>query len=252
MKKRFEAILLPGSVLPASLAYPVLIDELGDDVDATAKELEIYAGDAPPSGYGLHSEVDGIASAADEAGFDRFHLVGYSAGGAASLAFCAAHPERLLSLTLNEPAWSGNDGFSTEEAAVWRRFEEISALPPGEMMGAFTAIHLASGVNPPPPVGEPPPWMSKRPPALKVLMSVFLSSSLDLDAMRRFTGPVLFTLGGKSNPAYFGRAAERLSHVFGDFTVEVFEDRHHFDPPHRTEPERLARSLRALWERAGS
>jgi len=30
----------------------------------------------------------------------------------------------------------------------------------------------------------------------------------------------------------------------------VFEERHHFDPPHRIEPEKLARSLRALWERA--
>jgi len=31
---------------------------------------------------------------------------------------------------------------------------------------------------------------------------------------------------------------------------EVFEERHHFDPPHRIEPERLASSLRALWRRA--
>jgi len=37
---------------------------------------------------------------------------------------------------------------------------------------------------------------------------------------------------------------------FGDFTFEVFEERHHFDPPHRIEPERLARSLHTLWDRA--
>jgi hypothetical protein len=30
----------------------------------------------------------------------------------------------------------------------------------------------------------------------------------------------------------------------------VFEERHHFDPPHRIEPERLARSLHTVWERA--
>jgi hypothetical protein len=30
----------------------------------------------------------------------------------------------------------------------------------------------------------------------------------------------------------------------------VFEERHHFDPPHRIEPERLAKSLKALWRRA--
>jgi hypothetical protein len=44
--------------------------------------------------------------------------------------------------------------------------------------------------------------------------------------------------------------AVRLARVFPDFTLQVFEDRHHFDPPHRTEPERLTASLRNLWARA--
>lgn len=43
------------------------------------------------------------------------------------------------------------------------------------------------------------------------------------------------------------RIAERLAGLFPDFTLEVFADRHHFDPPHRAEPERLARSPLALW-----
>ena len=30
----------------------------------------------------------------------------------------------------------------------------------------------------------------------------------------------------------------------------AFEERHHFDPPHRIEPERLAVSLRHVWKRA--
>jgi hypothetical protein len=38
--------------------------------------------------------------------------------------------------------------------------------------------------------------------------------------------------------------------VFPDYTLEVFDERHHFDPPHRIEPERLASSLKALWQRA--
>jgi hypothetical protein len=44
--------------------------------------------------------------------------------------------------------------------------------------------------------------------------------------------------------------AERLAGVFPDFTVEPFPDRHHFDPPHRIEPARVADSLRWLWTRA--
>ncbi len=44
--------------------------------------------------------------------------------------------------------------------------------------------------------------------------------------------------------------AERLAGIFPDFTIETFTERHHFDPPHRVEPERLANSLLALWQRA--
>jgi len=44
--------------------------------------------------------------------------------------------------------------------------------------------------------------------------------------------------------------AERLAGVFPDFTIERFPERHHFDPPHRIEPDRVADSLRRLWARA--
>jgi hypothetical protein len=44
--------------------------------------------------------------------------------------------------------------------------------------------------------------------------------------------------------------ARRLEGVFPDLTVELFPERHHFDPPHRVEPARVAASLRALWSRA--
>jgi hypothetical protein len=44
--------------------------------------------------------------------------------------------------------------------------------------------------------------------------------------------------------------AERASSIFPDFTVDVFEERSHLDPPHQAEPGRLARALRAHWARA--
>src|SRR5438445_13639376 len=100
--------MLPGGVLPADLAYEALLKELGDGVNAVAKELEVYRGDAPPAGFTLEVEVDGILRFAEEVGFDRFHLLGYSGGGASSLAFAAAHSGRLRSLALLEPAWAGN------------------------------------------------------------------------------------------------------------------------------------------------
>src|SRR6266516_4926155 len=132
-----EAIVLPGGVMPADLAYGSLLEALGEDVEAIAKDLEVYAGPEPQPGYTLDNEIDGVLRTARDAGFERFHLVGYSGGGAASVAFAAEHPERLLSLALLEPAWMGNDGLSPEEQAVRREFDRIAALPPDQMMPAF-------------------------------------------------------------------------------------------------------------------
>ena len=126
-------------------------------------------------------------------------------------------------------------------------------LPPGEMMPAFIRANLRPGVEPPPPPpGPPPPWMAKRPPGIKAIVSAFSAGELDMDALRRFRAPVYFALGGLSNPDQYLKIAERLAGVFDDFTLETFEQRHHLDPPHRAEPERLAASLRDLWARAQS
>src|SRR5439155_13300467 len=97
---------------------------------------------------------------------------------------------------------------------------------------------------------DPPPWMAKRPAGIRAFMETFKSYDLDREALRRFDRPVYFALGGLSNPDQYAEIATRLGTVFADFELEVFEARHHFDPPHRIEPERLAVSLRALWRRA--
>ena len=145
----------------------------------------------------------------------------------------------------------GNDELSAEERTTWRKFDRIAALPPEQMLPAFVATQLATGVEPPPPPPDPqPPWMASRPAGLRTFIETFRGSSLDLDRLRAFDKPVLFALGGKSNPGYHGRMAERAVAIFPDSTLEVFAERHHFDPPHRIEPERTATVLRALWERA--
>jgi pimeloyl-ACP methyl ester carboxylesterase len=235
--------------LPAEPAYSALLAALGDDVRAVAKELELYAGEEPPRGYDLGVEVEGIARAADAADFDRFHLVGYSGGGAASLVFAAAHGERLSSLALLEPAWAGN-ARTPPEAALHEQFRAIAGLPADEQMREFTRLQLAPGVVPPPrPDGPPPPWLAKRPAGIRALLHAFDEGTLDLDALRRFAQPVYFAVGGLSNPDYFAQMAKRLAAVFRDFTIERFPERHHFDPPHRSEPEHMAASLLAHCQR---
>jgi pimeloyl-ACP methyl ester carboxylesterase len=251
--KRWPVILLPGGVLPAGPAYGSLLAEFGDAIDARAKDLEVYSGEAPPASYSLATEAAGIDWAADEAGFGRFHLVGYSAGGASSLAYTLRHPERLLSLALLEPAFAGWQRMGPEERRHMEGFRDIATLPDAEMMAAFQRAQMAPGVNPvPSPAGPPPPWMAKRPAGLRAIIAAFFASDMDLDALARFDRPVYFALGGRSHPDYYARMAQRLASVFPDLTVETFPDRHHFDPPHRIEPAHVAGSLRDLWTRAES
>ena len=72
-----RVLLLPGSVLPADLAYAGLVEVLGDRVEPLVKDLEVYRDATPPEGYSLDTEVDGVLRAADARGWDRVHLVGY-------------------------------------------------------------------------------------------------------------------------------------------------------------------------------
>ena len=246
-----RAMFLPGGVLPAELAYGSLFEVLSGEADVVAKDLEVYATDQPPTGYTLDLEVAGVLREVDRRGWDRFHLAGYSGGGAAALAFTIRHPDRLLSLALLEPAWAGNWDLSPAERALWQEYERLLDLPPEQFMQSFFRIGLKPGVEPPsPPPGDLPPFMATRPAGLRALMQTFKSFDLDRDVLGRFSQPVYFALGGLSNPDEYGEIAKRLARVFSDFQLEVFEERHHFDPPHRIEPDRLANSLRALWRRA--
>jgi pimeloyl-ACP methyl ester carboxylesterase len=244
-------ILLPGAVLPAETAYGALLAALGPDVEALAKDLEIYATPEPPEDYSIKVEIAAVLGEADARSWDRFHLAGYSAGGAAALAFAADQPERLASLALLEPAWAGHWDLSPAEEAFWLEFDRIEGLPVEKLMPAFIQLGIKHGVPlPAPPAGDPPPWMTNRPAGIKAFNRAFKQGNIDREALRRFDRPVYFALGALSNPDQYAEIAKRLSAVFRDFELEVFEERHHFDPPHRIEPERLASSLKTLWRRS--
>jgi pimeloyl-ACP methyl ester carboxylesterase len=236
-------------VLPAAAAYAALLQALGDRVEAVAKEFELYVGADPPPGYGLDVEVEGVVREADSHGFERFHLIGYSAGGAVSLAFATVHSDRLLSLALLEPAWAGNDR-TPREQRVRESLRALEPLPTDQFMAGFQRLQLATGVDPPAaPEGPPPAWMAKRPAGIRAILGAFDRGDLDVGALRAFDRPAYFALGGRSNPDYFAAMADRLAVILPDFTVETFPERHHFDPPHRAEPDHLANSLLALWQR---
>jgi pimeloyl-ACP methyl ester carboxylesterase len=241
------AIFLPGVIMPAMLRYAPLLRALGAAVRVAPKELELYAAARPPDGYAIESEVDGISRAADAAGFDRFHLYGHSAGGACALAYAASHPERVLSLALDEPA----SDFSPEDRSLLRNdLDALTGLPAAEKLSAFLRLQLAPGVEPPsPPPGPPPEWMAIRPAGIDAFIDALLRYRLPVERLRAFGRPVYYSYGSLSHPRWLAMR-DRLGCMFPDFTPERYEGIHHLETSHQREPVRVASALRRLWIRA--
>jgi len=198
-------IFLPGVNMPCELRYAALLRELGGDVLAVTKDLELYAGPAtPPPGYGVTMEIEAISQTADAAGLDQFHLYGHSGGGAIALAYVAAHPKRVISLAVDEPAYDFLD--SPESRSYWREIEAVATLPQRERMPAFLRLQLGPGVPlPPPPPGPPPAWMASRPAGVRALATALEQHHVDPGSYRQFAGPVYFSR--KSQPSLLARHA---------------------------------------------
>jgi pimeloyl-ACP methyl ester carboxylesterase len=238
-----QVIFLPGIVAPAAVRYEPLLAHL-TDVNALLVDLAVYAGDAPPEDYSIAAEVANIAACADGAGFDRFHLYGHSGGGACALAFVAAHPERVLSLAIDEPA---SDLTLADHAdPYWLEIAAARDLPDSAATVAFLRLQLAPGVEPPRSSGAAPPWMAKRPAGIRAFSRALQRYEVDADRYRAFGAPVLFTHGSASHPRW-GAMRDRLAALFPDFRDTRFEGLHHLNTSHQAEPARTASLLRQLW-----
>lgn len=242
-------ILLPGIGAPAHLDYVALTAELAHSSPVVAspaltKELEVYAGDRPPEGYGLDLEVDGLDRFATDRGLDRFHLYGHSIGGAIALAYAARHPGRVASLAMNEPATD----FS-EAARGSIVVDQSPDVPDDERMRRFVRQFGRPGVVLEPLPLPQTPEMAKRAAGMAVAIPAVYTHHVDEDDLRRFPGPAYVSYVTLSNELW-EVMAERLRHLLADCTVERYEGRHHLDAPHRAEPRRVAAALTALWGRA--
>src|SRR3954451_5935602 len=211
-------------------------------VAVVPKDLEVWTGD-PAEPYDLNTEVAAIEALADDRGWERLHLFGFSAGATVALATALRLGPRLATLAVTEPATIGDDDWSETEARWRSLMDEIFALPRATHQQAFNAAMLAPGE----PVQETEP-----PPA----SFVERGNRLWTHALRRtgFTSgdlavidqPTLVLTGGRSNPR-FAAVAARLHAVLPHVKATVFADESHLNAPHRKEPERVARLLEHLW-----
>ncbi len=244
-------IAVPGGVMPAALRYAHLASVLGEDVQFRFKDLEVYAGEEPPAGYSIEVEVEAVARFADSLGLQRFHLVGYSGGGFVSLAFAGAHPDRLSSLALFEPAMVPGE-LSPEEARHDARLRSaLAGLDGPEFMRAFVAVQLRPGVEAPPPSGPPPPWMRYRPAGIRAMTTAFGAYRSDRDRLRECRFPVFLGYGDQSGEHEEAMAAA-LARLLQDIRIRRFGGIHHFSPPEQIYAADHVRAIRDLWARAAS
>ncbi|HLZ94192.1 MAG TPA: alpha/beta hydrolase [Candidatus Dormibacteraeota bacterium] len=244
-----HVIALPGGVMPAAQRYASLAAALGAEVEFHPKDLEVYSGPKPPPGYSIQMEVEAVARFADSLDLARFHLLGYSGGGFVSLAFAGAHPERLLSLALFEPA-SIPGRLSAEEAELFRRLESDLAGKSGpDFMRIFMTLQVKEGVRLAPPAGTPPPWMETRPAGLASMMAAFGTHPFDRERLRRCEVPVFVGYGDQTGVHEEIRAGI-LARLLPDVHIRRFAGIHHFVPPEEIYSGAHVDALRQVWKRA--
>jgi pimeloyl-ACP methyl ester carboxylesterase len=244
-------IALPGGVMPAAIRYAPLQAAVDGAADFHVKDLEVYAGEAPPPSYSVTTEVDALAGYADSLGLERFHLVGYSGGGFVSLAFAGAYPKRLLSLALFEPARVPGT-LTAEEAAIDGRFRRAMAgLEGSDFMRAFVSLQLRDGVEAPPPPGPPAPWMRTRPAGLARMMTAFTEYAFDRQRLRACEFPVLLGYGDQTSEFEEIKAAV-LARLLPDIRIRRFRGIHHFVPPELIYNAEHLDAIRALWGKSRS
>lgn len=178
------------------------------------------------------------------------HLVGFSGGATLALAFVAVAPERVASLALVEPAWSYLP-LSPLEAAYRADMEAVIRLPAAAQREAFRRLIVgdaASKARPRPDLvaAEIAREAAGLPTSLRVLTEAMAAHHVDPAAFGRYEGRALTAIGGRSHPMWRDQAAS-LAAAFGHARVDRYPDRHHLDPPQRSEVDRFLAGLRWAW-----
>ena len=241
-------IFLGGILMPARFRFAPLVEALGSSAGLDVKELHVYTTERVPDDYSLASEVDALDRFAAERGYDRFHLYGYSIGASIALAYTAAHPDKVTSLALDEPATDFSDAdrrINTEQG-----LDGLAGRPAEERMRIFLGSLTRPGVEvgPPPPTPQTPE-MALRPAGLAAVSREVERYQVDAERLRAFNRPVYMSYGGLSNERW-EVMGERIAGLFPDCTVECYEGCHHLYTSHQADPRRVATALKHLWDRS--
>lgn len=235
-------ICLPGIITPAADRYRALQEVVPGRLTVIAQELQVYSRQGPPR-FELEDEIAAVLGAADRVGAQRFHFLGYSTGAAVGLALAAAHPDRLLSLVLDEPPtdWSAED----LAGEYWTTMRSALHGQDGTL-AQFATLQLAEGVEPPDAADPPPPWMSERPRGIAAFVQATSRPPERASAWSALRVPVLW-LGGDLSHPHYAAVRDRLAAGLPQLSSHVFPGTHHLASAGVQRPADYAEVLRGFW-----
>jgi pimeloyl-ACP methyl ester carboxylesterase len=227
-------------VVPPELTFARLVRDITDR-PVRLHDLVGYR-ETLPTDYDVDSELTALGDALNGGA----HLLGYSAGASVTLAFAAAYPTRIASLTLVEPPWIG----AADGTAFQADMDTVMLDTPAEQRWtSFHKLLTRPGADIPPPPPNPPSWAAARVARGEQVWRALRAHLIPAQRLASITVPVYLPVAADSHP-WFTDAAHHLAERFTNATVEIFPG-NHVRPPHVSASERFVARLRALWRSAG-
>jgi len=198
----------------------------------------------------VQDHVDDLAALIEAQGAGPVHLVGSSSGATIVLNLAATRPDLIRAVLVHEPALVDmiDDDPSADTASenVANVIELLSAQQ--WEAGARTFIETV--------VGSPGAW-DRLPDALRQVYTsnapTFLAEAedpdsrrVDLDALRKYTGPILITRG-ETGPPQFGPIIDMVAKTLTQAEQQTIPQAGHV--PHTTHPEPYAAIMAAFFGR---
>jgi pimeloyl-ACP methyl ester carboxylesterase len=245
-------ILIGGAGPPADVDFASLANVIRGERAVLPHTPVAFRGEGLPTDFSLATEVSALLQTMDTADYREAHVVGYSGGAAVGLALADAHPDRVASLMLEEPAWVGNEAIPAAEREEIQRLGEALKRPPFQAVSRFRELMIEPEVldelKPLPPDAA---WLPAVVEGVVAFIAAFRSHEIDWKRLRDSRIPMRYAVGGKSNPVFEQRCRRGAERVPGT-QVDVYPGLHHLNPPHRGGLERFVMTLRDLWQDAES
>jgi pimeloyl-ACP methyl ester carboxylesterase len=156
-EKGIPIVLVPGG-LSGWISWKPHAEVLSKDFRVVRVQLLNMASaekqQSPGAGYSLRKESEALKNTLDKLGLRKVNLVGWSHGGEVSLDFALNNPDRIVTLTLIEPAayWVARayGKFEEEEREFRNLFKEFHDPPTEEDVIYFLRMNglVPPGVDP--------------------------------------------------------------------------------------------------------